>query len=414
VFSIIGQTLRIAAARWPLILAWYLAGWLARYAAIEVAAFFGATSTVLGFLILPLAVLARLGSFIAIFLVVRGSMPAFTDMRGRGDTDVEVTGGAPVPRQRATDLFLVSIVPFFAFYAAWKFLQDDIDAYARAALAKIDFFTADDTSGSVTSLEFGPITVAIVVVAFVGRFVLKRYADKLPRWISLVSVYLEAVWVYFTVFFVSFATGDTIAWIQNRAVVHALIDFKDDALAAVAWIVDAAVWLFTETSGIVLLPIAWLTLAGVVYGRALAAPKISYRPKIRVYEKATERIAALPSGVSTRIKDVGLDLVERVSPITNALALIWRAGVVPMGIFVLAYTVLDVASEWLFRAAVLVIGPHDLGSWWMNVDDILSFAIVAVIEPLQLCLIAAAYDYCLRKLEERRDARLEVEPEVVG
>ena len=71
---------------------------------------------------------------------------------------------------------------------------------------------------------------------------------------------------------------------------------------------------------------------------------------------------------------------------------------------VLAYAVVEAGSSWLLLGAVRAIGPHDLVTWWMNVDDLLGFGVDVVLEPLRICLIAAAYDLCLRRLEERRTA----------
>ena len=84
-FSIVTSTLRLAASRWPVLLALYLAGWLARYLVIEVAALVGTTDALTAFLIMPVAILARLASFIGMFLVLRPGMPAFDDLAKAGD-----------------------------------------------------------------------------------------------------------------------------------------------------------------------------------------------------------------------------------------------------------------------------------------------------------------------------------------
>jgi len=75
-----------------------------------------------------------------------------------------------------------------------------------------------------------------------------------------------------------------------------------------------------------------------------------------------------------------------------------------MGIFVLAYTVLEAAGSWLGFGAIRLIGAHDLEAWWMNMDGVLIFLLDVLLEPLRICLIAAGYDFCLRRLEERREA----------
>ncbi|MFB2598076.1 hypothetical protein ACEXQE_09815 [Herbiconiux sp. P17] len=405
--SIVTRTLRLVAARWPVLLAWYLAGWLARYLFIELAAYFGATSALLGFLILPLAILSRLGSYIAMFLVLRGAMPAFQSV---SDKDADAIDRTPRTdaRQRVVDIFLVSILPFFAFYAAWQLLKDDTQEYASAALANVNFFAEGPApTGNVLDLQLDAWTIAVIVVAFAGRFLIKRYSSKLPRWTNLVAVYLESVWVFLTLFLISNYTTTIQEWIGSRAAIQWYDAVKAAAFSLFApfgWIWSGIEWAVTETGALILLPLAWLTLAGIVYGRALTKPTITYRPGHRVYTGVRDRVAALPSGVRSRLKDVGDDVTGRWRPLVNAFLLIWRAGVVPMALFVLGYTVIEAASGWLLFAGVRLIGPHDLNSWWMNFDDILVFVVGVILEPLRLCLIAAAYDFCLRKLEERREA----------
>ncbi|MCS5720106.1 hypothetical protein N1027_18400 [Herbiconiux sp. CPCC 205763] len=405
--SIVTRTLRLVAARWPVLLAWYLAGWLARYLFIELAAYFGATSALLGFLILPLAILARLGSYIAMFLVLRGSMPAFQSV---SDKDADAIDRTPrtEARQRVVDIFLVSILPFFAFYAAWQLLKDDTQQYASAALANVNFFAEGPApTGNVLDLQLDGWSIAVIIIAFAGRFLIKRYSAKLPRWTNLVAVYLESVWVFLTLFLISTYTTGIQEWIGSRAAIQWYETVKADVFSLFApfgWIWNGIEWAINETGALVLLPLAWLTLAGIVYGRALAKPTIAYRPGHRYYTGVRDRVAALPNGVRRRLKDVGDDVTGRWRPLANAFLLIWRAGVVPMALFVLGYTVIEAASGWLLFAGVRLIGPHDLNSWWMNFDDILVFVVGVILEPVRLCLIAAAYDFCLRKLEERREA----------
>jgi hypothetical protein len=410
VFSILTLTARLVVARWPQLLAWYLAGWLARYLLIELASFFGAFSALAGLLVLPLAILARLGSFIAMFLVLRRAMPAFTDFRARGDVAVDDTAAAS-PRARVTELLLVSIAPFFAFYAAWKLMEEDTAQYAASALAKINFFE-DSPEAAVLNLGLNPLTIAVIVVAFTGRFLLKRYANTLPKWTNLVSVYLESVWVYLSLYLIVRYSQILQTWIDTRAATHLLTDFRATVTGFFAplgafW--GGVEWTIGAAGGLVLLPLAWLTLAGIVYGRALVQPKLGITVTNRYYSSVRGRVGALPAGVLHRAKDIGSDFFGRWTPLAHAVVLIWRAGVLPMGMFVLAYVILQAANGWLLFAGVRVIGPHDLEAWWMNFDDMLAFVVDVLLEPLRICLIAAAYDFCLRRLEERRETLPELQ-----
>jgi len=414
VFSIIGQTLRLAAARWPVLLALFLAGWLARYLLIEVAATFGATSSLLGLLVMPLAILARLASYIGMFLVLRDAMPAFTDLKNSGLDDVDRTA-EPVGRAaRVYDIFLVSIVPFFAFYAAWQFLGQDFVAYAVSSLQKVNVFDPNhDSSNAVAELQLNWASGTAIVVAFGGRYLIKRYRAKLPKWTPIVAVYLEGVWVYLSLLLIINYFDAVDAWVSSRVAVNWVADVRGDIsawFAPIGWVWSGIEWAVSETGGLVLLPLSWLALAGIVYGRALAAKPVGLRPVGRYVDSARSRYAALPTAVSRRFTDIGNDFLGRWRPLGNALVLIWRAGVLPMGVFVLAYTVVEAATSWGFLAGIQLIGAHDLSSWWGTFDQILGFAIDTVIEPLRICLVAAGYDFCLRKLEERREAADAADP----
>jgi len=415
VFSIVTSTLRLAAAKWPVLLALYIAGWLARYLVIEVAAFVGTTDALSAFLIMPVAILARLASFIGMFLVLRPGMPAFADLAASGEDSIDRTEEAPAPAGPSVqELFLASILPFFAFYAAWQFLRDDTLQYAAAALEKINPFADTDTSAGVLNLQLTWASGAAIVIAFTGRYLLRRYRDKLPRWTAVLTVYLEAVWVYLTVFLISTYLSQFDAWVANRTAMHWIADLRGmlgDLFApiGVAW--DVSAWAIGEAGALVLLPVAWLALAGIVYGRALTAGPFLIRvPQNRYADRVRTRYSRVPKAISRRFADVGGGFVGRWKPLANALTLVWRAGVVPMGIFVLAYTAIDAAGSWLGFGAIRLIGAHDLESWWMNVDGSLIFGIDVLLEPLRICLIAAGYDYCLRRLSERRDAAAVTEP----
>ena len=414
-FSIVTSTLRLAASRWPVLLALYLAGWLARYLVIEVAALVGTTDALTAFLIMPVAILARLASFIGMFLVLRPGMPAFDDLAKAGDDAIDRTEETPATgRPSLQDLFLASVLPFFAFYAAWQFLAEDTLQYAASALAKINPFDDTDNSAGVLNLELTWASAAAIAVAFTGRFLLKRYSARLPRWTAVVTVYLEAVWVYLTLFLISNYRDDFESWVANRAAMHWIADLRSalgDVFAPIGVVWDGIAWAIGEAGALVLLPVAWLALAGIVYGRALTAGPLLIRvPQNRYSERVRTRYARVPRAVSRRFADVGTGFVGRWKPLANALTLVWRAGVVPMGIFVLAYTVIEAAGAWIGFGATRLIGAHDLETWWMNVDDGLIFGIEVLLEPLRICLIAAGYDYCLRQLGERRQAAALAEP----
>lgn len=400
--SIITQTLRLVARRWPPLLAWFLAGWLARYLLIELAAFVGSSFLLGGLLIMPLAILARLVSFVAMFLVLRDDMPSF---RRLAPSPLPQTG---TQRRRAfADAVLVSILPFFAFYAAWGLFNADMRQYSRRAIdsyfASPDVFDADRISyAEIDQLGIDTLSIAIIVIAFTGRWALKRYKDRVPRWMSLVGVYLETVWVFMTVYLIGGLWGQVTGWVNSRAAMAWLGDAREwlgQFARPLAFIWDGVQWALGEVGGVVLQPLAWLAIAGVIYGRALTTRRIDVSRlealRAQRLQRARTTYASLPARARRRLGDVGQQATGRFRPIGQAFVTIWHAGAIPMGIFVLAYTVVISLQGWLRWALLTAIGPHDLSTFWLVVDPLIILVVVMIVEPLRVALVAAAFDHAL-------------------
>lgn len=403
------QTLRLAARRWPQLLAWFLAGWLARYLLIELAALVGSRWLLGGLLIMALAILARLISFVGMFLVLRDDMP---NLRAAA---ADPLPQSPRQRRRAfVDAVLISILPFFAFYYAWGLLAADMRNYALRALETY-LDTTDLTDPQVVSfseidtLSVDALTIGVIVAAFAGRWVLKRWRAKLPAWTTLVGVYLEAIWVFLTVYLISGLFGGVTAWLQNRQGAVWLADAREwlgQFARPLAWVWDAIGWVVAEVGAIVLEPLAWLTIAGVIYGRAIAARTVAVPANERV-DAVRRRYGTVPQLVRRRLNDVWSARTGRVRAVVNAVATIWHAGAVPMGVFILGYTVVMALEGWLRWAIVAALGPHDLSAFWMVIDTALIVAVVAVVEPLRVSVVAAAYDHALPRLSAQELHRLE-------
>lgn len=401
----------IAGARWPALLTWFLLGWGLRFLAIRAAATLGAEEPLLGALVFPLAVLARLASYVAMFLAVRESLPAYTTIRATGS--VLADGRAPGEERSATDVAAAVILPFFTFYAAWQLLRDDVATYSLLTLQRIDFFAEGDAKGP---FEFGGgwAFLTVIGVAYLGRLAIRHFST-LPRWFGVLGAYLEAVWILLAVYSLSDLLPSLPRWIESRRVVVAAQEWRDRLFEQVeplrvVWDVVATPvgWVFTDFIDLLVVPVGWLMIAGVVYGRALADP-----PKVenRLYAAAERRWQRVPSVVRQRAAEVGEDLRARWRPLLNSMRLIMRAGAVPMAVFVLAYTVVDVGREWLFMGISEVIGPHPL-PWWQAFQEPIGFVVDLTIEPLLICLVAAAYDFCLERVGSATESTLQ--DDVIG
>jgi len=394
--AIVTHAARLLAAHWPALLAWMLAGTLGHYLVLKLASLVGARSAVGGILLLPLAALAMLIAYVAMFLVLRDGMPQLRRL-------------APLPESRAErrtaflDALLGGILPFVAFYAAWGYIREDVIDYINGAFEWQFFWGIEaavngveyDTSGTIDDLGVDAITLTILVLAFAGRWAHKRYRARLPKWTGAVAVYLEVLWVYLAVYIVADLLGVVTDWVQTRQATVWLGDLRSSltgvfAPLGVVW--DGIEWLLGEAGGIILLPVAWLAIAGVIYGQAVKAeaPRLSGD----IVERVRTRYNSVPERVRRRVGDVWQDLTGRFRPIGRAIVLMWRAGPLLICGYILLYTLVDFGGQWLMIGLSRAVGPHPQ-SFWLPMSVALVLVVGLIVEPVRISLVAASYDRAL-------------------
>ncbi|WP_240638572.1 hypothetical protein [Microbacterium sp. ABRD28] len=393
-WEIVRMGLRLLVAHWPALLAWYLAGSFGRYLSIQLAGFVGGYTALGGILLLPLAILAKLVSLVAMFLVLRDGM-------------LRLNAIAPTPVDRAErlrsfrDALLSAVLPFIAVYAVLGFLVEDVTAYLRVALAvqtdrqwaAIVEESEVDTSGAVDSLGWEPWTIVVVMLAFAGRWAWKRWGSSLPRWTALVATYLEALWIFLVAYFIGEALGQVTAWIATRQAMVWVADLRQavgDLFAPLGWTWDAVEWLIGEAGGVLFVPLAWLTIAGVIYGRTVSPQGAQLRGAL--VDRARSRYGTLPQRLRRRLVDLGSEVGGRFRPIWQAILLMWRGGPILVGGYVLLYTVILFVGEGLRVLLTRLVGPHDLFDFWVIAATPLFLVVPLIVEPLRTVLIAATYD----------------------
>lgn len=393
--DILTGTLRIIARRWPALLAIFLAGWIARFLIIRFAGWVANIDPLLGLLVLPVAVLIRLAAYVAMFLVLRRDMPGFT--RFEGLLDPEETGSEA---RRFSAIIQSSILPFFVVFATWGLLRDDFVEFSLAQLQQRTY-NGDEPELDVTAT---PITIGVVILAFALRWLLKRFAERLPTWTGYVAAYLEAVWIFVAVVVLQDLLAGLPAWLQSRRVVAFFIDIIDaarEAFAPLRFLLDGVAWVIDHGSTTIVLPLAWLTLAGIVYARALTGVSLDHDSPAQL-AKARKRWEAFPPALRRRLADLASGFTDRWQPISSSARLIWGTGPAVVGLFLLLTAVVETLGLWLHFGIDRAIGPHSI-RWWMATDVPLSIVIETIVEVARIALIAAAYDYSLRLLARRRE-----------
>jgi hypothetical protein len=404
--STIREVLRLAGRTWPLLLVWFLGGWIVRWVVIRIAAELGAIDATLGLIVLPIAVLARLVSYIGMFLVLRDSMPAFTRLARGNVTDDSAEETALGFR----DILLSSVLVFFALYSAMDLMRQDLLKYAGLAIESDNFFTYADSGTTVLAVTATPASVTVAVIAFAGRFALKRLRSRLPAWTSIITVYLEAVWVFIAVNVLSSLFSVVPDWIDSRQVIRSLDELRQTLVEnsltlRLAW--DGASWVWNSSSEIVFLALAWLLVAGVVYVRSLTTSRLELRRRARPPGPLLgSTLTSAPVGLARRARPLFDDAIEIAKPLLLSARVILRGGIVFLAVYVFAYALWVSIGDWVLAGIYAAIGPHPY-AWWMATDQPIGFVIDLFVEPVRVSLLAVAFDFCLRSSRRTADVELD-------
>lgn len=369
---------------WPTLLAWYLGSVLAHFAVIQVAGFVGGHTAVGGLSILPLAVLTRLIGYVGMFLVARNAL--FPRSRARS------------ARAWLDDFWRalgVGILPFYAVYAAWGGLREDILDYASRALtaAQSQIMAGEDGSGPkelIFTIGTGFWTVAVILIAFVARWLLNRSAERRPRWTVIFEVYLETIWVFFFVVTVQDLLTGAFDWLGTRRVGTWTTDLHDWILTQFGWIGAAWNWVWGEGGSFILAPLGWLAVAGILAFVAdandlggLDAQVLGHRYVIA----ARHTHAKAPGWLRRVLGSLGDDWRERMVPFAAAVLRMWRAGPVFIASYLFLYAAVRLVQPGLDLLLVQLIGPQDFGTFWSVFDQLLFLVSAVVAEPIRIALI---------------------------
>lgn len=407
----------------PQLLACYLLGYLGRTGAIEWAARVGYDNDLWASLIMPLAGMARLGSYVAMFLVIRPGIPALA--------------GLPTRSARQIDIFATIIVPFFAIYLAWQMFREDwLDFEYRAVPYRVGkALTTPGTEIDPQMLPVGTLTFVIIGAALVARFVLGRFKDRLPPWLLPIQVYMDALWVFLVLTF-SASKGLTIlinpsAWLAERRIVVWFNETKDSVFSQVEFLGSlwkGVTWAVGTVFGGAAVPLIWLAVACIVYGATAKADWHAEARRLggdrlgRWFERTaptrtqlSSRWKRVPGKVRTEVRDQFTGQIGKFKPITDSAHVIAAGGLLAISLYVLGYLALawldmfgsffraQIGSGYLLRGMSWLLGPHDI-TFWFGTWDALALVSHSIIEPLRICLIATTLAWCVERWNAKASA----------
>ena len=394
--AVIATAFRLLWRHWPALLTLYLAGYVSHELLVRGAVKTSAVDGVLGLLVLMLAPIATLAAFILMLRVVRPSLPWLSAATGPG----EVRG--------ILDNLGSVLIPFLTVYASYGYLKEDMSNYVYLvwedeSFNNVDVFTAPEKVNVAERLPFDTTVVFVVVfgVSLALRWLLSRWDAATRRpWLGLPAAYLEVAWLFFAALAISQFTGSARGWTESRRVVRWLYDIWYDVTGFLGPIAgplrDTTSWLWNLVIGsantVIIIPIAWLVVGAVVYGHRVTPEPT---PAAALYRRAVDRFTGVPKPVLRLGAEAAGTVGGQFGKLVHGLRILFRAGLVPMLLFCLAFVLADGVRAWLWELERLLIGPQEL-SVWFPLSRPLSMLNTTVGWVLLACLLAAAIDRVLR------------------
>lgn len=388
---------RILARHWPALMAWYLGGEALHELLVQLAGFVGGHTTLGGLLLLPLAVAARLVSYVAMYLTVRPSLP-------HGPAGAETAG-----YRDFASAALTAVLPFFAFYAAWGMLDADQKDFfviaSRIAFAETGYGLGEEIGDRGGLISVGLLPVTVLVVALVARLTLARFRDRLPSWTLALAAYAEVLWTFMLFTLVGQWWAGVQEWFSGRAGVAWFDGFGDwvaASLPPLASIWEALLWLVGVVVAAVIVPAAWLAVAGVIYGAGFTSLPEGL-------QRRTDSLRGAVGGLSRT-------LLQRLEDLWAAVAAIWRGGPVLFGVFAGVYALWALVERLGAREVLRLIGGHET-DFWAGALPLVLVGVAAVAEPLRVAIVATAFDAVVGRPGagiEVRDSVLDAEAHHVG
>jgi hypothetical protein len=293
----------------------------------------------------------------------RGSLPRLTAVAEATGPEASTEGR----ERRLVDVSVSMLVPFLAVYVSYGLLTEDRDRFLNeAAFREHNQFNLAkppdiDFAGRLGIYPL-QVVVAIVAIAWVLRWSLGRI-EGVTRFLALafVGALVEVYWTTQAARSLTHLQTGATAWVQDRRAVAGVVTAYDEAVAGLgplAHPVDTVTtWLFGlvgALDAVVVVPVAWLTVAAVVLGHKLSPPA----PR-----EPHPRWQRIPHVVRRTGSSLTADLRERWSAFWGGLRMLGAAGLVPMLVFALVFLVAIRVPYLVSQLVRLVLGPTDTDTW---------------------------------------------------
>lgn len=380
---------------WPQLLLIGSVGYVVHDLLLMAAVRLGHHNALGGMLVLSLVVLTKLLVIVLMFVVLHPGMPAVSALRESARAPEEK---GPIRRDRVFSLAAATVLPFFAYYAAWGFLGDTVREYSRLVFDEMRYGNTFNAFDLTHSSGFA-ISIA---VCWIIRWFAKRMNARggSPYW-RLLVVAADASWIFIGLYAIGVWKADFIKWIGSEALLQKLGAILP-TLAAPAYAADRfvpaelkPVDFYEQVQALffyTLLPLIWLVMAAIINGYEVAPAKAAVPADDRIHRKWLRDF----------VKHFIGGYRSRYQPVWTCLRLTLSAGLPTLLTFVVAYRSINWLGGWLWLAATRWIGAHDLESWRV-IADVLDVFIGSpsdldggiLLDAVRICLLAAVLEYAV-------------------
>ncbi|OAE49166.1 hypothetical protein A7J57_00670 [Agrobacterium tumefaciens] len=388
---------------WPQLAALWLLGFIGNLLLNEIAALIGRWNSLAGLSMLAIVVLVKLIVILALFETVRSGLPAL-DAASRA-----VTGQTHVDNRidTGTRTFIgaltLSLVPFFAFYAAWGFLGDTIRDYSRLSLTLL---MAGESAGLLNVSEGSWLIVPVAAAWAVRRFSKAMHKRSRASVWPVLIVICEANWAFIGVFVISEWQDDVRTWFSHLPeTIGGLLSFlapitdatAQQALAPPPEFAPPPIGkVLTSLFFYALYPVVWLTIAALVYGYDIDSKRDRGDDRV---SRALSRWEALPKSIRDFASHFISGTLKRCRALAEGIGLALNSGVALVVVAVIVYRLLDWGAAWTWYELTQLIGPHELPFWQIIAQVISPFIGTPsdpgeglLITPVKICLLAATLE----------------------
>ncbi|MQA06422.1 MAG: hypothetical protein GEV07_28130 [Streptosporangiales bacterium] len=394
------RAFRLYARYWLPLLVWYLLGRGLHDVLLEVAAHLNRFNAIFAYSAVSVAALCWIAGFVLMFHVVQPALPTVSSLQPSGERGLR-------SHLRAVGL---AMLPFLLVYSSWELFEDDVRRVEYRSW-ELDPFGSGPERTDFTLWFAGAAVVAWLIVKLMEG-ITRRTLNPVS---ALFAAVFEALWMFFAVFGISQLLkaglawlGNTLAW-QNFAEFWSFTDglgpilpirFHDVLGLDFGWLSIA----YEPLRNGIILPIAWLAICGVCYGREMEDVRVlvDRRRFARVVERYEEKAPNVVKRWARRFPPAGVR--EKYYPPLHAIRLMLAASVPALLLFCVFYSLFELGGVVLTQSVVTVIGPHNGGLFWQEVQPLVSMATDAIIESLRVCLLAVTFDLAISRFTAAKDA----------